>query len=104
MASKTRRLGFGGYFKRDNASSRLFVQGRGTIPLDNTDFKAHGGEGAIFVKGSTAYKIYTDPQKTISPAKIQMSVVSKEKLPMCARPKDAGLTSTWAMENRCWSG
>ncbi len=71
MAVKTRRLGLSGYFKRDTSSSRLFVQGKGAIKLSSADFKAQGGEGSIFVKGSTAYKIYIDPQKAISPAKIQ---------------------------------
>ena len=70
MAAKPRRLGLSGYFKRGNASSRLFVQGKGAIQLSSADFKAQGGEGAIFVKGSTAYKIYSDPQKAISPDKI----------------------------------
>ena len=89
--TRTRRLAFSGYFKRDNASSRLFVQGRGTIRLDNTDFKAQGGEGTIFVKGSTAYKIYTDPQKTISPAKIQeLSVLTESNI---IRPLDLLLDS-----------
>jgi hypothetical protein len=91
MAARTRRLGFGGYFKRDHARSGLFVQGKGTIRLDSTDFKAHGGEGAIFVKGSTAYKIYTDPQKTISPAKIQeLSVLTESNI---IRPLDLLLDS-----------
>jgi serine/threonine protein kinase len=90
MAART-RLGFSAYFKRDNARSRLFVQGKGTIRLDHADFKAHGGEGAIFVKGSTAYKIYTDPQKTISPAKIQeLSVLTESNI---IRPLDLLLDS-----------
>jgi hypothetical protein len=89
MAGRTRRLGFSGYFKRDR--SGLFVQGKGTIHLDSTDFKAQGGEGAIFVKGSTAYKIYTDPQKTISPAKIQeLSVLTESNI---IRPLDLLLDS-----------
>jgi DNA-binding helix-hairpin-helix protein with protein kinase domain len=71
MVAKPRRLGLSGYFKRGSASSRFFVQGKGAIQLSSRDFKAQGGEGAIFVKGSTAYKIYSDPQKTISPEKIQ---------------------------------
>ena len=91
MTARTRRLGFSGYFKRDHASSRLFVQGRGAVRLDNTDFKAQGGEGAIFVKGSTAYKIYSDPQKTISPAKIQeLSVLTESNI---VRPLDLLLDS-----------
>ena len=91
MAAKTRRLGLSGYFKRDNASSRLVVPGKGTVRLDNTDFKAQGGEGAIFVKGSTAYKIYTNPQRTISPVKIQeLAVLTESNI---IRPLDLVLDS-----------
>jgi hypothetical protein len=85
MAARA-RLRFSSYFKRDNASSRLFVQGKGAIQLSSADFRAQGGEGAIFVKGSTAYKLYTDPQKTISPAKIQeLSVLAESNI---IRPLD----------------
>lgn len=83
MASKLRQLSF---FKRGNSNDRLFVQGKGAIRLSNSDFKAQGGEGAIFVKGSTAYKIYSDPHKTISPLKIQeLSVLTQ---PNIIRPID----------------
>jgi hypothetical protein len=91
MAVRTRRLGFSHYFKRDNAGSRLFVQGKGAIQLSSADFKAQGGEGAIYVKGSSAYKIYADPQRAISPAKIkELSVLTESNI---IRPLDLLLDS-----------
>lgn len=78
MQSKLRQLSF---FKRGNANNKMFVQGKGAIRLSSADFKAQGGEGSIFVKGSTAYKIYSDPQRTISPIKIQeLSVLSEQNI------------------------
>ena len=49
---------------------RYFVQGEGQVQLGRTEFKAQGGEGAVYVKGPTAYKIYTDPSRCIAQAKI----------------------------------
>ncbi len=83
MQTKLRQLNF---FKRGNANNQMFVQGKGAIRLSSSDFKAQGGEGAIFVKGSTAYKIYTAPQKTISPLKLQELSVLTE--PNIIRPID----------------
>jgi hypothetical protein len=65
---------------------RYFVQGQGEIQLGKADFKAQGGEGAIYVKGSTAYKIYTDPRRAIPQAKIlELSVLAQ---PNIIRPLD----------------
>ena len=50
--------------------SRYFVQGKGPIRLGKTEFKAQGGEGSVYVKGSSAYKLYTDPARCITQAKI----------------------------------
>lgn len=52
------------------ANERYFVQGAGEVKLGRTEFKAQGGEGAVYVKGQTAYKIYTDPSRCIAQAKI----------------------------------
>ncbi|HEU4796864.1 MAG TPA: hypothetical protein VFT02_14610, partial [Pyrinomonadaceae bacterium] len=51
-------------------TGRYFVQGEGHVQLGRTEFKAQGGEGAVYVKGQTAYKIYTDPSRCIAQAKI----------------------------------
>lgn len=69
--------------------SRYFIQGKGEVQLSQADFKAQGGEGRIYVKGSTAYKIYTDPRRMISPAKInELSVLTQ---PNIIRPAEVVL-------------
>ncbi len=78
--------GLKAYLKRDNMMPRYFVQGKGEVRLSKTDFKAQGGEGAIYVKGSTAYKIYSDPKRAIPQAKIiELSVLAQ---PNIIRPLD----------------
>lgn len=41
-----------------------------SVKLSKNDFIAQGGEGEIYVKGNTAYKLYIDPQQAITDAKI----------------------------------
>jgi hypothetical protein len=72
------------FLKGDAATGRYFVRGKGEIRLGAAHFKAQGGEGSIYVKGSNAYKIYTDPQRAIAPAKIlELSALT---LPNIIRP------------------
>jgi len=67
-------------FKKDASMTRYFVQGK-KIQLGRQDFKAQGGEASIYVKGSTAYKIYSDPQRTIAYAKLQeLSVLTQPNI------------------------
>ena len=74
------------YLKKDLTSTRYFVQGKGEIKLTRSDFKAQGGEGSIYVKGATAYKIYLDPTRTISSQKIlELSALSQSNI---IRPMD----------------
>ena len=84
MARKTVFPGLSTFLKRDATASRYFAQGKGEVRLGKSDFKAQGGEGSIYVKGSNAYKIYTDPQRAIPPAKIQE--LSALTLPNIIRP------------------
>jgi hypothetical protein len=64
------------YWKGDNSGTRYFVPSKGQIRLGQSEFKAKGGEGAVYVKGSNAYKIYHDPSHCISQAKIdELSVL-----------------------------
>ena len=66
--------------------ARYFVQGKGEIKFGKNDFKARGGEGSIYVKGSHAYKIFSEPARTIQPAKIiELSVLSHSNI---IRPLD----------------
>src|SRR6266850_1619809 len=67
--------------KKDQYMSRYVVQGKGPVQLTKADFKARGGEGSIFVKDATAYKIYIDPGHVIPPAKIQeLSVLDRTNI------------------------
>jgi hypothetical protein len=48
----------------------IYLEGKKKITLTRADFKAQGGEGSVYVKGKTAFKVYADPAKMISPGKI----------------------------------
>ncbi len=62
------------------------IKGKGNYSLTKSDFVASGGEGSVYRKGKTAFKIYTDPQRMIPTSKIQeLSVLT---LPNIIRPKD----------------
>ena len=64
------------YWQRDDSGTRYFVPGKGQVRLGHSEFKAQGGEGAVYVKGSNAYKIYFDPSRCIAQAKIdELSVL-----------------------------
>lgn len=63
----------------------VYKQGK-KVRLTQAEFKAQGGEGAVYVKDGTAYKIYADPSKMIPPAKI--GELSTLTLPEIIRPQD----------------
>jgi hypothetical protein len=48
----------------------VYVQGK-KVRLTQAEFKAQGGEGAVYIKGDIAYKVYADPAKMIPTAKIK---------------------------------
>lgn len=50
---------------------KVFVKGKGEVVLTKNEFLASGGEGEIYRKGRTVYKIYIDPKRVIPYAKIQ---------------------------------
>lgn len=47
------------------------IQGKGNVSLTDKNFITEGGEGKIYGKGSTIYKIYSDINKMIPDAKIK---------------------------------
>lgn len=64
----------------------VFIAGKQKVSLHRSDFKAQGGEGSVYVKGKTAFKVYADPQKMIPHAKIsQLAVLSR---PEIIRPQE----------------
>lgn len=70
---------------------KVYIKGKGEINLTTNDFVAEGGEGKVYCKGSTAYKIYNDPHKMIPLGKIQeLSVLTNDNI---IKPKDVLLDS-----------
>ena len=51
--------------------STYYVRGQGSVQLSKADFVGSGGEGSIYAKGDTAYKLYTDPTRMIPEGKIR---------------------------------
>ncbi len=49
---------------------QIYIKGKGDVTLDQRDFIATGGEGSIYAKGKTAYKIYLDVKRMIPLVKI----------------------------------
>lgn len=49
---------------------KVIVQGQGEVSLTQREFVAAGGEGAVFARGVTAYKVYSDPAKMLPVGKI----------------------------------
>jgi hypothetical protein len=54
-----------------NSKSTSVKTKAGIITLTDKDYKAAGGQGVVYCKGSIAYKIYHDPKQMIPVAKIQ---------------------------------
>ena len=40
---------------------RVYVPGEGPISLRAADFVARGGQGSVYARGDTAYKVFDDP-------------------------------------------
>lgn len=88
------------------ASLTVNVQGKGTVKLSDRDFVSSGGEGKIYRKGSTVYKIYLDATKMIPTAKIgELAVLARSNI---VRPKEVlqntkgmpvGFTMDWVPNN-----
>lgn len=77
---------------------KLYIQGGGEVTLTKNDFVAQGGEGSVYAKGATAFKIYIDPTKMIPQGKIaELSaidspfVVKPEKTLLDAKGAPIGL-------------
>jgi len=57
---------------------QVYVQGQ-SVRLDKQHYLGQGGEGSVYARGDTAYKIYSDPRKMIPVGKIQELSVIKDK-------------------------
>lgn len=50
---------------------RVFTKGDGEVELGQADFVAEGGEGKVFARGDTGYKVFHDPSKAVPEGKLQ---------------------------------
>ncbi len=84
---------------------KYFIRGKKSVTLTQNDFIAKGGEGQIYGKGDTIFKIYTDPSKMIPEAKIME--LQALNLPNILKPEDllldqnsapVGFTMKWVKE------
>ncbi|MEZ4527352.1 MAG: hypothetical protein R2941_15645 [Desulfobacterales bacterium] len=84
---------------------KYFIRGKKAVTLSQNDFIAKGGEGQIYGKGDTVFKIYTDRSKMIPEAKIME--LQTLHLPNILKPEDllldeknvpVGFTMKWVKE------
>jgi serine/threonine protein kinase len=65
---------------------RVHIKGKGQVDLTNNDFVAEGGQGKVFAKGKTVYKVYHDPKKMIPEGKIgELAAIT---FPNVIKPED----------------
>ncbi len=85
---------------------KITVQGIGDVNLTDKDFITSGGEGMIYGRGDTIYKLYIEPKNMIPPGKIkELSVLTN---PSILKPKNLisdktgnviGFTMNWVKNN-----
>lgn len=49
---------------------KINIKGKGSIELNKKDFIAQGGEGAVYAKSTTAYKLYCNDEGKFTPEKM----------------------------------
>lgn len=64
----------------------IIVKNKGPVTLTKKDFISSGGQGEIYVKGNTAFKIYFDMHNCISERKIKE--LAKLEFPFIIKPED----------------
>lgn len=72
---------------------KVTIKGSNTeVSLGNSDFLASGGEGSVYVKKDTAFKIYNDPAKMIPASKFaELAAITNQNV---IRPKEVLCNST----------
>lgn len=78
---------------------KLHIQGKNQVDLVQKDFLTSGGEGSIYVKGGTAFKVYNDSKKMIPVGKIQElsclthpNIIKPEDILIDSKNKPVGYT------------
>ncbi|MCP4104631.1 MAG: hypothetical protein GY749_03690 [Desulfobacteraceae bacterium] len=82
------------------------IRGKGKISLSQNNFIFQGGEGKVYGKGKTAYKIYDDMKKLIPEAKIREldiisnpNVIKPEEIILDKKNKYIGFTMKWIKQS-----
>lgn len=65
---------------------KVILQGKGELNLTQRDYVAEGGQGKIFQRGGTAYKVYHDPAEMIPMGKFRE--LSQLPTPPFIRPQE----------------
>jgi hypothetical protein len=65
---------------------KVTIKGKGKVTLTQQDFVAEGGQGKVFARGGTAFKVYHDPANMMPEGKILE--LSKLPVPLFSRPHD----------------
>jgi len=84
---------------------KLKIKGGGTVSLTQKDFLSSGGQGNVYAKGNTAYKVYKDPKKMIPTAKIDelsvmtdANIIRPDKVLLDSRNKPVGYTMRYVRD------
>ena len=87
-------------------SKKVYIPGAGSVSLSQKDFIASGGEGEIYGRGDTVYKIYHDRKKMIPQGKFddlstldERNIVSPQKILMNNKNIPIGFTMEWFKDN-----
>ena len=71
------------------SSIKVFMPGKGSVSLRPTDHLATGGEGAVYLKNGTIFKVFLDPQKAqASGMADKIALLSKFQHPFIVAPQD----------------
>jgi serine/threonine protein kinase len=65
---------------------KVHIKGKGQVDLSNNDYLGEGGQGKIYAKGKTVYKIYHEPKNMIPVGKI--GELSALTFPNIIKPED----------------
>ncbi|GBC62802.1 hypothetical protein DENIS_3779 [Desulfonema ishimotonii] len=84
---------------------KYFIRGKGQVCLAQNDFIAGGGEGQIYGKGDTVFKIYNTPGRMIPDAKIaelqaltRPNILTPRHVILDARNRAVGFTMKWVRD------
>lgn len=84
---------------------KVWVKGEGEVTLGQADFIASGGEGTVYGKGNTAYKVYADPTRAVPADKLRelsgirpANIIKPEKMLVDKAGKPLGYTMRFVQD------